>query len=340
MLHRGTLSLVQAFALLANYLQKRNRPNSGFTLLGTAMNMAQGIGLHRELSGPAVTAFTMEIRRRVWWTLFIFDSGARLTFGRPTLSLGGFNTRLPRNLNDSDLAVDLDKIPPSRSTPTVTSSLIWQTKLAKIGNMANEKLVDKHLPAQSIMLALGEEVVQWAASLPDYMRAEYSNPGFELYTVPRMVLLWRSMHLRIIIHRPFLLDHIKQRKSLDFSDPKAPTSCCFYAAEECVSSILAFLSRCTSYYGSLVWYACYWLVTAVFVHVTCLLYEPQHASAPSWRQTIEDAKAALVRMGSLEPTAVRAAHILDRIMSKTRFFYINSHHLIFSVKKKATNQNA
>jgi transcriptional regulatory protein GAL4 len=35
-LQRGTLSLVQAFALLANYLQKRNRPNSGFTLLGIA----------------------------------------------------------------------------------------------------------------------------------------------------------------------------------------------------------------------------------------------------------------------------------------------------------------
>ncbi|KZL77997.1 C6 transcription factor [Colletotrichum tofieldiae] len=33
LLQRGSVHLVQAFLLLANYLQKRNKPNSGFTLL-------------------------------------------------------------------------------------------------------------------------------------------------------------------------------------------------------------------------------------------------------------------------------------------------------------------
>src|SRR5258708_6117676 len=56
-MQRGSLSLVQAIALMANYLQKRNKPNSGFTLLGVAMNMAQGLGLHREFSDTAISAF-------------------------------------------------------------------------------------------------------------------------------------------------------------------------------------------------------------------------------------------------------------------------------------------
>jgi transcriptional regulatory protein GAL4 len=280
------------------------------------MNMAQGVGLHRDLSGPAVTAFSMEIRRRVWWTLFIVDSGMRLTFGRPTLSLGGISTKLPRNLNDNDLAVDLAEIPQSRGIPTITSCLIWQTKLAKIGNMGNVKLVEKHLPDQSTMLALGDEVVQWVASLPNYMSTDYENPEFEMYTEPRMKLHWRSMHLRIIIHRPFLLDLMKQRKSLEFSDPKAPASCCFYAAEECITSILSFLSEHTSRHGSLIWYGCYWLVTAVLVHVTCLLYEPQHEMAMSWRQVIENVQTTLKCMGPFEPLAMRAAQVVERIMSK------------------------
>lgn len=316
-LHRGTLSLVQAFALLANYLQKRNRPNSGFTLLGIAVNMAQGLGLHREFSGPAVSVFDMEIRRRVWWTIFIFDSGARVTFGRPTLSLGGINTQLPRNLDDNDLAVDLDELPQSRDVPTTTSSLIWQTKLAKIGNLANEKLVEKQLPDQATMLLLGDEVSQWTASLPEYMRAGYTGLGSDVFVVPRMVLLWRSMHLRIVIHRPFLLDQIKRRNGLDFSNTSLPTSRCFLAAEECVSSILQFWNNTTNHPGSLVWYACYWLVTAVFVHVTCLLYEPQHTLALSWRQQVDDAKMALENMGAFEPTGLRAAQIFDKIISKS-----------------------
>jgi transcriptional regulatory protein GAL4 len=318
-LQRGTLSLVQAFALLANYLQKRNRPNSGFTLLGIAMNMAQGVGLHREFLGPAVSTFTMEIRRRVWWTLFIFDSAFRLTFGRPTLSLGGINTQLPRNIDDKDLAVDLDELPPPREVPTVTSCLIWQAKLARIGNMANEKLVAKHIPDQSRMLALGEQVVQWYTSLPNYMHANDDVPEFEVFSIPRMVLLWRSMHLRIIIYRPYLLDHVRQRISLNFNDSNAPASCCFFAAEECVLSLLNFFSRTISLHGSLTWYASYWLVTAVFVHVTCLLYEPQHASALDWRQKIEDSKSILERIGPFEPTASRAARILDKVMGETSF---------------------
>lgn len=313
-LQRGTLFLVQAFALLANYLQKRNRPNSGFTLLGIAMNMAQGVGLHREFVGPAVSIFTMELRRRVWWTMFILDSGFRLTFGRPTLSHGGMNTRLPRNLNDNDLVVDLDELPSSQNVPTVTSCLIWQAKLAKIGNKANERLVAKHVPDQSIMLALGEEVVQWTASLPHYMRADYNNLESDIYVSPRMILLWRSMHLRIIIHRPYLLQVIRERKALDFGSPKSPSSCCFTAADDCVISILTFFSTSASHHGALIWYACYWLVTAVFVHVTCLLYEPQHESALAWRQQIENSTATLKWMGSFLPTAARAAQILDKIM--------------------------
>lgn len=336
-LHRGTLSLVQAFALLANYLQKRNRPNSGFTLLGIAVNMAQGLGLHREFSGPAVSPFNMEIRRRIWWTLFIFDSGARVTFGRPTLSLGGINTQLPRNIDDNDLAVDLDELPPPRDVPTVTSSLIWQTKLAKIGNLANERLVEKQLPDQTMMLSLGEQVMQWTVSLPEYMRADYTGLGADVYSVPRMVLLWRSMHLRIVIHRPFLLDQIKRRGNLDFSNMALPASRCFYAAEECVSSILDFWNDRIGHSGSLVWYTCYWLVTAIFVHVTCLLYEPQHGLAMSWRQRIDEAKIALENMGSFEPTALRAAQIFDKIMSK--FALSNYPILIIAMPSFATTDH-
>lgn len=307
---------MQALALTSNYLQKRNKPNSGFTFLGLAMNMAQGIGLHREFSESSISLFTMEIRRRVWWTLFIFDSGARLTFGRPTLNLAGVTTRLPRNLDDRDLSVDLDELPPLRDFPTVTSSLIWQTKLARLSNIANEKLLESRQPRQSTMIELEERILQWQANLPHYMQAEFSSPGYEMFTVPRMVLLWRSMHLRIVIHRPFILDLIKRRAPIDPSNMDSGYSRCINAARECILSIVNFWNNNASRHGALVWYAFYWLVTATFVPVTCILYDPQHSLSPDWRSLIEMSKSALTSFGVTEPTALRAAQIIDDIMGE------------------------
>jgi hypothetical protein len=82
-LEAGSLTLVQGFTLLSNLAQKRNKPNTGSTYLGIAVRMAIGLGLHRELPFWRISAFEREVRRRVWWVVFIFDSGACITFGRP-----------------------------------------------------------------------------------------------------------------------------------------------------------------------------------------------------------------------------------------------------------------
>lgn len=76
------LATVQALVLLSNLSQKRNNPNSGWNMLGLAVRTALSLALHRELPHWNITLLEREIRRRVWWGLFIFDSGASTTFGR------------------------------------------------------------------------------------------------------------------------------------------------------------------------------------------------------------------------------------------------------------------
>jgi transcriptional regulatory protein GAL4 len=81
----GNLAMVQGLLLLSNYAQKRNRPNTGWNYLGLAVRMALSLGLHKEFPNWEITLLQREMRRRVWWGLFIFDSGASITFGRPVL---------------------------------------------------------------------------------------------------------------------------------------------------------------------------------------------------------------------------------------------------------------
>lgn len=100
-LESGNLTLVQALALSANYLQKRNKPNSGFNYLGLAVRMATGIGLHKEFQGWKIPPLKMEIRRRVWWCLSVFECGATYTFSRPlTWPQEGIEVALPLNVHD------------------------------------------------------------------------------------------------------------------------------------------------------------------------------------------------------------------------------------------------
>lgn len=81
----GNLTLVQALLLLSNYAQKRNKPNTGWNFLGLSVRMAMSLGLHKEFPGWKISLLQREVRRRLWWGVYIFDSGAAKTFGRPIL---------------------------------------------------------------------------------------------------------------------------------------------------------------------------------------------------------------------------------------------------------------
>lgn len=69
--------------------------------MGMAVRMALGLGLHREFADPVNTnTLGMEIRRRIWWTLYILDVGAGVTFGRPTIPSDKVTTKIPLNVFD------------------------------------------------------------------------------------------------------------------------------------------------------------------------------------------------------------------------------------------------
>jgi hypothetical protein len=82
-LESGNLELVQAFCLLSNLAQKRNKVNSGSVYLGIAVRMAIGLGLHRELPLWNISPFEREVR----YVFFTSRPGSELM--RETSSLVG-----------------------------------------------------------------------------------------------------------------------------------------------------------------------------------------------------------------------------------------------------------
>ena len=312
-LEKGSLSYVQAIVIMANYLQKRNKPNAGFILIGIGFSMALAIGLHREFGMPSTSPFTMEIRRRVWWTLFVFVSGAQLTLGRPAVSLVGVNIRLPANLDDQDIAVDMEHLPECKPGPTITSALIAQVKLAKIANAVQVELLTHHVPRYERAVKLEESIGNWWKDLPPYFNQEVNlEPHLEL---PKRVLLCRSFLLRIFLNRPFLFEAIATRSAISTSE--GPINSCLSAADECVTSICGFLNHTDSRKRGLAWYATYWLITASFVQATCYIYSPTHTMAPSWKGHLQQAVDCLESLGSSHDMAFRARNVLQKLLGET-----------------------
>jgi hypothetical protein len=314
-LEKGSLSYVQAIVLLSNYLQKRNKPNAGFILIGIGFSMALAIGLHREFGMPSTSPFTMEIRRRVWWTLYVFVSGAQLTLGRPPVSLVGVGVRLPSNLDDQDLAVDLEELPPCKTGPTMTSCLIAQVKLAKIANAVQVELLTNYLPRHDKAVKLNESIRQWWSELPAYFDKDvYLDPHLE---IPKRVLLWRAFHLQIVLNRPILFQAIATKSDIQASIGLIGS--CLSAADNCVLSICSFLESTDNRSMGLAWYATYWLITASFVQATCYIYDPAHPFAPNWKTSLQRAVDCLGSLGSSHDMALRARNLLQKLLGEYRY---------------------
>jgi transcriptional regulatory protein GAL4 len=97
----GNLTLVQAFSLSSNYMQKRNKPNTGFNYGGLAIRLAIGLGLHKDLEGNNLSPLQTETRRRIWWCLCVLDVGATITYGRPlNWPQAGVETAFPLNIHE------------------------------------------------------------------------------------------------------------------------------------------------------------------------------------------------------------------------------------------------
>lgn len=100
------LETIQTLALMGgNYLHYISQPNLAHSLMGVALRMATMLGLHKEFTGnqdPSNQTYnrktSVDLRRRIWWSLFCLDTWGYMTLGRPSMGRWGpgITARLPQ----------------------------------------------------------------------------------------------------------------------------------------------------------------------------------------------------------------------------------------------------
>ncbi|KAE8848541.1 hypothetical protein PTNB85_02384 [Pyrenophora teres f. teres] len=317
----ASLTSVQALVLLSNLSQKRNSPNTGWNLLGLAVRTALSLALHRELPHWNISLTEREIRRRVWWGVYIFDSGASMTFGRAVMlpDRDSMNVHCVLNITDESLTPQTTQVPPEEEGPTIYSQLRAQSSFHIHTNyISNRLLAEPGLSAEAA-LALNTSMDAWTHTVPSYFQLSYtSHITTRWYIFARSRLWWRFWNLKIIVFRQILLRQaISERSQIpDQATQSAQEDCkriCLDAAHSTVLSIHQYATQDLSRLEG--WYATYFLFHAALVLTLGIISFPRSEATATWSDDVRMAKATFRERLIGDSLAARCVAILDQVVS-------------------------
>ncbi|KAI1777478.1 hypothetical protein F4818DRAFT_410558 [Hypoxylon cercidicola] len=319
LLEVGNMTLVQAFTLISNYQQKRNKPNSGYNYLGLAVRMAMGLGLHKEFQGWTISPLNMEMRRRVWWTLCVFEVGATITFSRPSSwPFKGVDVSLPMNVHDRELTTVSKNYPPESFDITPYTAVRTQASFHIATISIYNRVISKPFPTAEELLRLdAEHIIPWIQSIPSYFSETAAVPlKFQL---SHSVMQWRFRNFRIIMYRPFVI-----RRALHTRDGRQEDSSAasLEAYETCLDEAKHTISSIASYWEGnehnclASWYALYFLFQAALIPCICLRNGPYSTRAGEWRHQIVITLRTIASLASVNPSAGRCHQVISELCSR------------------------
>jgi hypothetical protein len=111
---------LQAFVIFLALARRDDSPKYIWMMTGLAIRIARYMGLHRDgAASNFIPPFQVEMRRRLWWDICILDVRAADDQGTElAIPSGSFSTKMPSNLNDSDIWPGLEQSPSPRQEVT------------------------------------------------------------------------------------------------------------------------------------------------------------------------------------------------------------------------------
>ncbi|KAF2214700.1 hypothetical protein CERZMDRAFT_37083 [Cercospora zeae-maydis SCOH1-5] len=316
-LESGNLTLVQTLTLMSNYLQKKDLPNSGYNYLGLALHMAISLGLHKEFSNWRIAPLAMEVRRRTWWTLYIFFSGAMITFGRPvTWPSHGVEVALPLNIDDRDLTHASTTLPPPKRSLTPYSAVASQARFHLAANDIYARVISSDFPSARELLQLDEErIASWHSIWSD---ETVEIP--ERYRLPRMIMDWRYRNFRIIMFRFHLIKHVLRSREIGpqpISDPamQEVIDRCLSEAEASIASIHAYWQT-AEHTVMASWYGLYFIFQASMIPTIMLRNNPNASQADTWRAQLQLVLNVLESMHSINAASKECHELIIRLCGR------------------------
>ncbi|KAJ3529566.1 hypothetical protein NM208_g9696 [Fusarium decemcellulare] len=211
------MTLVQALLIFLCLARRHDSPRYVWMMTGLLIRMAQAIGLHRDGSRfEHLSPFEVEQRRRVWWTLCVMDVRASEDQGTDfTITRNSFDTKMPLNVNVTDVEPDTKETPPERQTFTDMSFALAMFEIADVSTQMVASSVASSGPSL-------EEQTRLLNGLRDKLDQgffQYSAaPDEALYQVGVLCTRLVLSKLTLLIYLPTLFASPNERFSEEVKD--------------------------------------------------------------------------------------------------------------------------
>lgn len=315
-LETGNITMVQVLTLMSNYLQKRNKPNSGYNYLGLALHMAIGLGLHKAFKNWTLPLLALETRRRVWWCLFVFYSGAAITFGRP-VCWPDQEPPLPLNVHDRELTSMSKSMPAESSSPTTHTALAVQARFHLATNAIYGRVISTpNIPAGELIRLDEAHIGDWLSTLPSWYTENVALPPRHQFS--HRVLMWRYRNFRIITYRPYVIQRaFRARDNTHVHDPSGDEQ---EACDRCLNEAKATIVSIHSFWMNNVrnqlsaWYALYFLFQASLIPCVCLRNQPRSPQADDWKIQIQSTLEVITSMDGINSNSHDCFEVINQLV--------------------------
>ncbi|GKZ20831.1 hypothetical protein AbraIFM66951_004098 [Aspergillus brasiliensis] len=119
-LQSQSLTVLQATTLFLTCLRGAGDAAFVWAMTAAIRRIAQGLGLHRDGTCLGLSPFETEVRRRMWWAIYLLDcqSSEIRAIGTQQTNEHISDTKLPLNINNSDISPESAAAPQERSSFT------------------------------------------------------------------------------------------------------------------------------------------------------------------------------------------------------------------------------
>ncbi|KAH2277429.1 hypothetical protein KXW96_002420 [Aspergillus fumigatus] len=293
------IETVQTLGIMAgHYLHYISQPNLAYVLIGAAIRMATALGLHKETADTDASesrplqssSVPVDLRRRIWWSLYCLDTWGCMTLGRPTLGR-------------TSMAVSTK---PPASTPD-TLILVENIRFCQIATRAQEALAASPLPPYAQLHDLDTELADWYAQLPPLLKTYEPCPD-SIHTA-RTIMRWSLHNLRILLYRPFLLRYALRRVPAIMlpSDERPAIEKCQQLARDAIRDIAETQVKSPAAAWGVIWHG-FQASLVPLLKLSILAAEADGHDVDmemveSCREQLEAAMAAIERVEAWQPTA-------------------------------------
>ncbi|KAG0315419.1 hypothetical protein BGZ99_007479 [Dissophora globulifera] len=214
--HVSRISTIQALVLMSHHQYAVGNYSGGWLYIGMATRIAHDIGLHRQdvqVNEPEEA----EIRKRVWWAVYIADRLGGGVLGRPlNLRDKEYNVQMPSDDWISELGGDDAVEYPYEPERIISCRLLWTVKLfMQMANVLNtmhciEAEINGAFLAdisRTQLPQLHNSLTSWFLSLPnELMYTPYTmSPNSNHPPSPPTALMHMFYYTTLtMLHRPYL----------------------------------------------------------------------------------------------------------------------------------------